>query len=396
LLPISAFAAVDLGVQTSDITFSTNSFVVGQKAKVYVKVRSYGDQDASGLVNLYLNNQLLDAGLAVSVVSSEPDTVYSEFTIPDKNFKISVDLKNVYPSETRLQNNNAITAEQVVDIDTDGDGTGDNTDTDDDNDGLSDIDEGRIGTNPKKVDTDGDGYGDAHDAFPLDRNEWLDTDGDGTGDNADTDDDNDGLTDSQEASIKTNPKKADSDGDGYNDKDDAYPLDPTRHVLAVVAVPTPPKATTNTPPATPTPEPTKSTPPAAPDQVTSTPDASEQPAENVATKGEDPLDSIKEDLDKIKKGEPLQQTSDTIFHVNKPGFWIMLIGLLLVMFILLKLRSRGEAKPQRANTIGKDDFELPPSVQRRRVAEISEPEVPTKEPIRKTVSVKVKKVSTRK
>jgi hypothetical protein len=155
--PRPVLAAVDLGVRASDISFSTNSFVSGQKATVYVKVRSAGDEDASGMVNLYLNNELLAAGLAVSVVSSEPDTVYSEFTVPDKNFKISVDLKNVFPSDSQLSNNNAITSEQTVDIDTDHDGIGDMKDTDDDNDGLSDSDEARLGTNPKKIDTDGDG-----------------------------------------------------------------------------------------------------------------------------------------------------------------------------------------------------------------------------------------------
>lgn len=52
-------------------------------------------------------------------------------------------------------------------LDTDGDGIPDGEDPDDDNDGLSDVEEERIGTNPRLKDSDLDGYNDALDADPL-------------------------------------------------------------------------------------------------------------------------------------------------------------------------------------------------------------------------------------
>ena len=45
----------------------------------------------------------------------------------------------------------------------------------------------------------------------------ADADGDGTPNSSDTDDDNDGLTDVQEGTLGTNPLLADTDGDGFND-----------------------------------------------------------------------------------------------------------------------------------------------------------------------------------
>ena len=151
------------------------------------------------------------------------------------------------------------------DEDTDGDGIGNNSDEDDDNDGLSDLEEGVLGTDPILADTDGDGYHDSEDELPLDPNEWLDLDGDGTGansdgdkdgdgvvnesdvfpenglewadsdgdligNNEDVDDDNDGLIDTQESTLGTDPLTPDSDGDGVIDSLDAFPLDPSEWV----------------------------------------------------------------------------------------------------------------------------------------------------------------------
>jgi hypothetical protein len=48
----------------------------------------------------------------------------------------------------------------VDNLDSDGDGISDATDPDDDNDGLTDVEEGSLGTNPLLADTDGDGYND--------------------------------------------------------------------------------------------------------------------------------------------------------------------------------------------------------------------------------------------
>ncbi|MDR1949463.1 MAG: SUMF1/EgtB/PvdO family nonheme iron enzyme [Spirochaetaceae bacterium] len=144
------------------------------------------------------------------------------------------------------------------------DSTGDNgRDGDPDNDGLTNREEYREKTNPKKSDTDGDGFKDgwevAYGYNPLDPNDpsrdgdddgdyllnWdeyiygtdpkkADTDGDGFKDGwevaygydpldpndpaKDGDDDGDGLTNQEEHDHNTNPKDQDSDGDGYNDR----------------------------------------------------------------------------------------------------------------------------------------------------------------------------------
>ncbi len=98
-------------------------------------------------------------------------------------------------------------------LDTDNDGYGDNSDA--------------FPIDPTEwLDTDDDGYGDNSDAFLNDSEEWLDTDNDKIGNNADPDDDNDGLSDIEEGAIGTDPLLYDTDGDGYNDDIDYYPLDP--------------------------------------------------------------------------------------------------------------------------------------------------------------------------
>ncbi len=102
--------------------------------------------------------------------------------------------------------------------DSDSDGEGDVCDSDDDGDGLSDVDEGLVGTDPLNPDSDGDGTADGNDAFPLDPTESLDSDSDGTGNNADTDDDNDGVNDgSDNCPLIANPGQEDADTNGIGD-----------------------------------------------------------------------------------------------------------------------------------------------------------------------------------
>jgi hypothetical protein len=72
-------------------------------------------------------------------------------------------------------------------------------------------------------DADNDHIPNSRDAFPLDKSESTDTDGDGIGDNKDADDDNDGLTDVVEGRLGTDPKNRDTDGDGAIDGQDNCP-----------------------------------------------------------------------------------------------------------------------------------------------------------------------------
>ena len=64
------------------------------------------------------------------------------------------------------------------------------------------------------------GAPDNADAFPLDATDWLDSDTDGIGNNTDLDDDNDGLTDVQEGELGTDPLSRDTDRDGWIDKEE--------------------------------------------------------------------------------------------------------------------------------------------------------------------------------
>ncbi|MCA1807448.1 MAG: thrombospondin type 3 repeat-containing protein, partial [Actinobacteria bacterium] len=112
-------------------------------------------------------------------------------------------------------------------LNTDGDTQGDVCDSDDDNDGLSDVEEGVLGTSPLLADTDNDGTNDNVDAFPLDSSETIDSDGDGVGDNADIfpfdatetlDSDGDGIGDNADAFPDNIAASVDDDNDGLPDE----------------------------------------------------------------------------------------------------------------------------------------------------------------------------------
>ena len=70
-------------------------------------------------------------------------------------------------------------------------------------------------------DRDGDGIPDNADNCPEVSNpDQINTDGDEVGNLCDADDDNDGLTDVQEGELGTDPLKRDTDGDGWSDKEE--------------------------------------------------------------------------------------------------------------------------------------------------------------------------------
>ncbi len=110
---------------------------------------------------------------------------------------------------------------------------------DTDGDGLSDLDEGLLGTDPLKPDTDGDGLTDYQEVKSGTDPTNPDTDGDGLDDYQELaywrtnpfreDTDHDGLTDGDEVHVyETDPRYADSDGDRLNDGDEinVYQTDP--------------------------------------------------------------------------------------------------------------------------------------------------------------------------
>lgn len=331
---------VDLVINKSSIRFDKSNFVAGQKALVYIDVKNLGSSNGSGNVNIYLNTtQLLDGGLPVSVVPGQPDTVFTEFTIPANDFRIYAEVVSVFPADSDSSNNSVISDSVKVDLDNDQDGIGDSVDTDDDNDGLSDAGEAAKGTNPLKADTDGDGYNDNADVFPLDSSEWSDADGDGQGDNKDTDDDNDGLSDNEEAKLGTNSKKADTDGDGVSDSQDFYPQDASRSKKEEVKKSEP----SQTPP-TPTDQgDTEAVEPTTTGTVNE--QAGEQPTLDEVNQA---LSDVKDELENVINPEAdLDQSKvskDSLFNPSNPMFWLMVIILAIILIILFKLKLTGKPR----------------------------------------------------
>ncbi len=115
-------------------------------------------------------------------------------------------------------------------------------DEDDDIDGLTNGEERRYGTDPKRPDTDNDGLKDGEEVKRYRTNPLRsDTDGDGLSDGDEVlkyktnplkvDTDGDGLSDGDEVlRYKTDPLKVDTDGDGLSDGDEVlvYTTDPLK------------------------------------------------------------------------------------------------------------------------------------------------------------------------
>jgi hypothetical protein len=130
---------------------------------------------------------LLDAWLNTGMAAPHVMAT-TTWTPPDSDGDGVLDTLDNCPNDPNpLQENN------------DGDGLGDACDPDDDNDGLSDVEEGGIGSNPLLADTDGDGVSD-YDETLYDTIPGYDPTGD------------------------TNPLLPDTDGDGYDDGVDPIPL----------------------------------------------------------------------------------------------------------------------------------------------------------------------------
>ncbi len=217
-LPGGVWAKADLSLLVSDITFSKDAALAGEKTRIFARIFNLGDEDVSGFVIFTVGGRVIGESQAISVKVGTYDDVFIDWVFNKGNYNIGAGIIGTQPPDENADNNLVLQKSYFVDSDVDQDGVGDRNDNDSDNDGLNNDEESALGTDLLKFDTDGDKIGDKEDAFPLDKTEWQDNDRDGLGDNIDTDDDNDSLTDEQELVLGTNIFKTDTDGDLIPDK----------------------------------------------------------------------------------------------------------------------------------------------------------------------------------
>jgi len=216
---LSALAKTDLSLEVSDITFSKEDALAGDKVRVFARVFNLGDEDVYGFVIFSINGREISEPQHISVKTGTYDDVFIDWVAGEGSYNVEADIAATRPPDENPDNDRAVQEDYFVDTDIDQDGIADSQDQDTDNDGLSNEEEMVLGTDPFRPDTDQDQVGDKEDVFPLDATEWLDTDKDGLGNNFDDDDDNDGLTDEEEVLVfKTDPLSSDTDQDGISDK----------------------------------------------------------------------------------------------------------------------------------------------------------------------------------
>ncbi len=184
-------ATVDLSIAASDIAFSSETLIAGDRIRVYASVQNVGDEDVAGYVSFYQGSIPIGNSQVISVrANGVAEEVYVDFTIPSGSFNIRAEIRGTDPEDGNPDNDTAITPllTPIQDDDRDGiendedncpnvdneeqtntdhDGQGDACDEDDDNDEIEDDVESEIGSDPTDDDTDDDGMADAEDADPL-------------------------------------------------------------------------------------------------------------------------------------------------------------------------------------------------------------------------------------
>ncbi len=229
----------DLAISSTDLNFSTDSYLEGNTIRIWASVHNNSGNDLLGTVHFTANGAQIGSDQPISALAGKTDDVFVDW-VPAIYGSYTIKA-TIQPWDNNGDNpdNNSASKSAYVDQDTDHDGYANSVDNDDDGDGSGDTIDAFPLNNKETTDTDGDSTGDNEDtdddndgtldiadAFPLDPNFTADTDKDGTPDESDDDIDGEGLSNEEEESLGTDPTLTDTDGDKVDDKNDPFPLDP--------------------------------------------------------------------------------------------------------------------------------------------------------------------------
>ena len=84
----SVFAKADLSLNVSDITFSKEEALAGDKVRVFARVFNVGDQDVYGFVAFLINDKEIAEPQPVSVKVNTYDDVFIDWIFTQGNFDV--------------------------------------------------------------------------------------------------------------------------------------------------------------------------------------------------------------------------------------------------------------------------------------------------------------------
>lgn len=228
----------DLGINASNINFSTTGYIQGTTTRIWITVQNNSSYDLLGSVRITANGESVAGDQPVSVLGNKTDDVFIDW-VPTK-IGIYDLVINLIPWESNGDDpsNNTVIKQVYVEQDTDQDGIPDSRDDDKDGDNVKNEEDAYPSDPTEWKDTDGDSIGnnqdedddndnvlDVDDELPEDPLHSKDLDKDGIADEEDEDMDGDGLLNEDENDLGTDQKLVDTDLDHVGDKEDPFPTD---------------------------------------------------------------------------------------------------------------------------------------------------------------------------